>query len=36
MDGIAVDTQITVALGIPSHPKTEIAFGSTVSYLVSE
>ena len=36
MDGIAVDTQITVALGIPSHPKTEIAFGSAVSCLVSE
>ena len=36
MDGIAVDTQITVALGIPSHPETEIACGSTVSYLVSE
>ena len=36
MDGIAVDTQIAVALEIPSHPKTEIAFGSAVSCLVSE
>ena len=31
VDGIAVDTQIDGALKIPSHPKTEIAFGSTVS-----
>lgn len=36
MDGIAVDTQIAVALGIPSHPNIEIAFGSSVSFLVSE
>ena len=31
MDGIAVDTQIAVALEIPSHPKTEIAFRSAVT-----